>query len=239
MQNSSVLGPCFGDLFELDHVCELLLEESQAIEEGVHLDLKNGPIPVLVERIEKQKLWHRDISENCYPGGFDKSYLVDEYDNAQWIASSIAWRPESLPQRLDALILAMHRIMILGNVSEDLLELEKSRLVNTEKELAIEKARLSSAHKELEEIKPLAEKWTNAKEAQKKTLSSRPDQQHKRDLIEAVKNYIDSGGIIKNLPHLKSMKWFNSSWNYLSDGSIKLWLNQLGIKLSPGAPSIG
>ena len=231
-------GPCFGDLFELDHVCELLRDDSQAIEEGIPLDLKNGPIPVLVERIGKQKRWHRDISDIRYKGGFDRSYHVDEYDDAQWIASSIAWRPESLPQRLDALILALHRIMILGNVTEDALELERSRLANTEKELEIERARSSSAQKELEETKPLADKWIGQKEAQKKTLSVRTDQQHKRDLKEAVKRYIDSGETIINLPHLKSMPWFDSSWKYLNDGSIKRWLNTLGIKLSPGAPSI-
>ena len=239
MQKLPDLRPCFGDLFELDHVCELLRDESDAIVEGIPLDLKNGPIYTLVERIEKQKQWHRSISDFSYPGGFDKSYLVNEYDDAQWLAASIARRPDSLPQKLDALILALHRIMILGNASEDLLEIESHRLANKEKELAIEKARSLNAINELEKIKPCADDWINMVNSQKKTLSTRPDQIHKREIIDAVKRYIDSGGTIKNLPHLKSMEWFSPSWSYLSDSAIKKWLNSIGIKLLPGAPSIG
>jgi len=139
-----------------------LLDQSDAIEEGIPLDLEDGTISVLVERIGKQKQWHRSISESLYPGGFDKSYLVEEYDNAQWIASSIAWQPKTLPDKIDALILAMHRIMILSNVSEDQLKIADDKLKKRDEELAIQ-------HKiEIEKIKPLADKWSNSQDAKKK-----------------------------------------------------------------------
>lgn len=239
MRNSSDLGPCFSDLGELDHVCDLIRSDSECIEQGIPIDIRLGPLRVLIDRIEKQKRWHRALSDIRYPGGFDRSFLVAEYDNATWLANYVIWHPTTLPEKLDAIILSMHRVMLFfGDLSEDQLELTASRLASAEKELAMERALLSGAQEEIEALKPHASKWQGRIAAQKKTISGRFDQKQKQALLAAVKKHIESGGEIYNLPGLKKMAWFDPSWNDLNDVTIKRWLNAIGVRLKSGAQSM-
>lgn len=127
-------GPCFEDLYELDHVADLLREEVSAIETCPEYDLaSNAPIKPLLNAIEAQRRWQREENGKRHPGAFDRSYLVEEYDRAARILEFALWHPKSLVGNLDRLILQLHRLMIIGDMSEDQLIAMSEKLAAAEK----------------------------------------------------------------------------------------------------------
>jgi hypothetical protein len=127
-------GPCFEDLSELDHVAYLLREEVGAIEICPDYDLaSNSPIKPLLNAIEAQRRWQREENDKRYPGAFDRSYLIEEYDQAVRILEFALWHPKSLAGNLDRLILQLHRLMIIGDMSEDQLIAMSEKLAEAEK----------------------------------------------------------------------------------------------------------
>jgi hypothetical protein len=120
MENSTAPTLCFGDLPELDHVIALLGElASVADHQGSrHLFADDGLINNLVSRIDKQAKWQRDESEQLHPGAFDRSYLAEEYAEACYLLREVEFYPWELPANLNRLVLRLHRVMILGNLTE-------------------------------------------------------------------------------------------------------------------------
>lgn len=117
-------GPCFEDLYGLDHVISLLREDVSAIESCPEYDpLPNGPIKPLLNAIEVQKRWQRDESDKLYPGAFDRSYLIEEYQGAAAILEKALWNPKTLSANLNDLTIRLHRLMIVGNMSDDQLRI--------------------------------------------------------------------------------------------------------------------
>jgi hypothetical protein len=139
-------GPklCFGDLPELDYVTESL---SELAEVANHAEAKrfveNSPIPVLISRIDSQVKWQRDECEISHPGAFDRSYLAEEYTETCDLLFELTHYPWELPEKFDLLVLKLHRVMILGNLTED--------------ELCKTLGKLASASREAAELRPIAE----------------------------------------------------------------------------------
>ncbi len=111
---------CFGDLIELDHVIELLRELAGVAEhpEARKLFVDDGLINTLVSRLDKQAKWQRDESEQLHPGAFDRSYLAEEYAETWYLLREVEHYPWELPANLNQLVLKLHRVMILGNLTE-------------------------------------------------------------------------------------------------------------------------
>lgn len=111
---------CFGDLNELDHVIELLRELAGVADhpEARKLFVDDGLINTLVSRLDKQAKWQRDESEQLHPGAFDRSYLAEEYAETWHLLREVEYFPWELPAKLNQLVLKLHRVMILGNLTE-------------------------------------------------------------------------------------------------------------------------
>jgi len=112
-------GPklCFGDLPELDHVTELL-QEVVEVTDNENVSQFLGVINTLISRIDAQAAWQRDRSEKTHPGAFDRSYLAEEYAAVWSLLVDIKYYPWELPAKLNQLVLKLHRVMILGNLTE-------------------------------------------------------------------------------------------------------------------------
>lgn len=112
-------GPklCFGDLPELDHVIELLHE---LVEVATHekANCFIGVIETLISRLDAQTNWQRNLSKESHPGAFDRSYLAEEYAETWFLLLEIKHHPWRLPENFDRLVLRLHRVMILGNLTE-------------------------------------------------------------------------------------------------------------------------
>lgn len=128
-------SPCFEDLYELDHVIRLLQEDVSAIESCPGYDsLPNGVIKPLLNAIEAQKRGQRDENDKLYPGAFDRSYLVEEYQGAAAILENALWNPKTLPVNLNDLTIRLYRLMIVGNMSGEQLRTALSDLADAKKD---------------------------------------------------------------------------------------------------------
>lgn len=126
-------GPCFEDLYELDHVISLLREDVSAIESSPGYDpLPNGVIKPLLNAIEAQKRWQRDENDKLYPGAFDRSCLIKEYQGAAAILEKALWNPKTLPANLNDLSIHLYRLMIVGNMPDEQLRKVLSALADAE-----------------------------------------------------------------------------------------------------------
>lgn len=147
MGNTNIPKLCFGDLPELDHVIYLLHElEDVANTPGARQFIEDGPVPTLLARIDAQANWQREESEQTHPGAFDRSYLAEEYTQASALLYEIRFYPCELPKKIGQLILMLHRVMILGNMTE----VELSKALDG-------LARLSSVEEEVENLRGPAE----------------------------------------------------------------------------------
>lgn len=130
-------GPCFEDLYELDHVISLLQEDVSAIESCPGYDpLPNGVIKPLLNAIEAQKRWQRDENERRYPGAFDRSYLIEEYQGAAAILEKALWSPKTLSANLNDLTIRLYRLMIVGSMPDAQLQKVLSALADAKKATA-------------------------------------------------------------------------------------------------------
>jgi len=199
---------CFVELFELDHVCEILREYAHAFKDDPYLDgapfrATNGCLGLLVERIKTQEQWHRKKSELLFPlGAFDRSYLAEEYQSAQWLAAFVMYHPAELPENLDGLIICLHRVMILANLSEEQLA------------AAVHQA----------SVKGLA------------AAAARADQVKKRAFLAWAKPLVDSGVDVKNVRELELSPGFQNEWSKMADTTLKDWANAAGFNLRKGRP---
>jgi hypothetical protein len=108
---------CFGDLPELDYVTQLLQELGEAAaRENVRPPAEI--VETLISRVDAQAKYQRDQSEKTHPGAFDRSYLAEEYARVVHLLFEIKYYPWELPAKLDRLVLLLHRMMILGNLTE-------------------------------------------------------------------------------------------------------------------------
>lgn len=145
MDNPAAPVLCFADLLELDYVIELLREFSEVAEQPsvAREILEDNPFPELLRRLKAQENWQREQSELMRPGAFGRSYLAKEYAEIQCLLNELEFFPWELPHRLNALTLSLHRLLILGNLTED--ELRK---ILTERAEAVEEAAM---------LRPMAE----------------------------------------------------------------------------------
>lgn len=208
MNESQQTGPCFGDLFELDHVCEILRGYAQAFDDdpGLDVTLFNAPksaLGLLVERIEKQEQWHRRKSAVLFPlAAFGRSFVADEYENAKWFAGFVRDHPAELPEKLDGLIVCLHRILLLANLPED--QLAEAKHQATAKALA--------------------------------AVSRRPDQVKKAAFLPWAKALGNNGLSVKNVRELEVLPGFQAEWSGIGDETLKAWAKEAGFRFKAGRP---
>ena len=120
MNSHRGLNLCFGDLPELDGVIAALSEWCELANHPKANKLwANSPIPVLLSRVEAQAVRQRERSEDSHPGAFDRSYLAEEYVHALDLLATVMHYPWELPETLSQIERSLHRVMILGNLSEE------------------------------------------------------------------------------------------------------------------------
>jgi len=146
MKNEDVPVLSFADLLELDEVIEQLREFSEFAERpGVASELlQDNPFSSLLRRLLAQEHWQRQESERLHPGAFDRSYLADEYAAIAFLLNELKHFPWKLPGKLDVLTLRLHRLLILGNLTED--ELRKTLAEHAEAVEAAARLRPMAEH---------------------------------------------------------------------------------------------
>ena len=166
---------CFGDLTELDHVIYLLDELADIADSKEAVELaKTGPIPVIIDSINRQIEWQRSCSEIDHPGAFDRSYLAEEYAKTLNLLTEIQYYPDGLPARRGEMVLSLHRVMILGNLTEEqLLETIKSR---------------DEATSEAQRLRPFADIGMKSKAGSEKGNARRKNQERDKRIFTALQD---------------------------------------------------
>lgn len=163
---------CFGDLPELDCVIRQLDELALVADHENALKFFNdSPVPVLIERIDEQAAWQRSISEKTHPGAFDRSYLATEYSLTQHLLTELRFYPCDLPTKRNELVLRLHRVMILGNL--------------TEYELHNTLSSLEEAIADAEQMRPLAVIGKKSKDGSEKGNAKRSNPEKDKQIYEA------------------------------------------------------
>lgn len=203
-------GLCFGDITELDHVCELLTDCVDTLKVCPDYDpIPNGPIQPLINAVEAQKRAQRDDCDRRTPGAFDRSFLPDEYRKVSAILEVALWHPKTLAGNLNNLILGLHRLMIIGNMAEDQL-----------------KAVLAEQ----------AQKDRRVKENAIKAVKSRPDQIQRDEFGQWASSVVSSGMSPRNVIELQGMDGFKPEWSWRDEETLKKWAKEAGMKFKGGRP---
>lgn len=121
MKSKDVPALSFADLLELDDVIEQLRNFSEfAAQPGIDRELlEDNLFPSLLRRLAAQEYYQRQKSERTHPGAFDRTYLAEEYAAIWFLLNELKHFPWKLPHKLDVLVLSLHRLLILGNLTED------------------------------------------------------------------------------------------------------------------------
>lgn len=204
-------GLCFGDIVELDHVCELLTDCVETLKVCPDYDpVPNGPIQPLINAVETQKRAQREHCDLRSPGAFDRSFLPDEYGKVSAILEVALWHPKTLIDKLNDLILGLHRLMIIGNMAEDQLKAvlaEKEKKARRDKENAI-----------------------NA-------VANRLDQIYRKEFVAWAKKIVSAGKTPRNVVELQKMlnDGFKPEWSRQDPETLKRWAREeAGMKFKGG-----
>lgn len=173
---------CFGDLPELDHVIDLLDElASVASDERAAEFVENSPLPGLLKCLDDQIEWQRNISNEKFPGAFDRSYLAEEYAETWDLLHELKYYPWELPAKRSELVLRLHRVMILGNLTGD----ELCRMMEEINRLS---GGLAAAKHRIEAMRKPAEVGEKSLAGSAKGNSRREDPQRDEQIFKAVKS---------------------------------------------------
>ena len=163
---------CFGNLQDLDHVIYLLDElASVSSDKQAGVFVENSPLPVLLKCLDDQIEWQRNVSDVKFPGAFDRSYLAEEYAGTWYLLHELKHYPYELPAKLNELVLRLHRVMILGNLTED----ELSRLSDG----------LAAAENKIEAMRKPAEVGEKSLAGSAKGNSRRENKKRDKDIFES------------------------------------------------------
>lgn len=128
MPRKATVDRAFGDLMELDHVCEIIRESEEDLYiESISLsewkELFCPRYRYIVSRLERQEESHSNIVDQRKPGLWIKTYIhfyfIETYDLFEKIEDD----PSVLPIVIDRLELLLHKLYICGMAESEGLEL--------------------------------------------------------------------------------------------------------------------
>ena len=211
----------FGDIAELDHVCELLADRASALRGGISVEVADlvGPASYLMKMLEKQDAQSSAIliaERPDLPGLYAKTWMSKLIAGLYLRLNELAERPECLPDELPRLELDFHKVLIAAHDIFD--PHHRGALVE----------------------RALTDGWRAAKSEQsqqaREAVKARGDQELKTQFIEWAKNRIAAGSTATTINELQGLPDFKVGWSRMAEKTLKKWAGEAGFCLRSGRP---
>lgn len=211
----------FGDIAELEHVCELLEERANALRDGVTVEVVDliGASSTLMKRLEKQDAQSSAIliaERPDRPGLYAKTWMAKLIAGIYLRLNELAERPEYLPDELPRLELDFHKVLIAAH-----------DIFDPHHRAALVAQALADGRRAAE-----SERSQKSRDA----VKSRTDQKTKEAFQRWATSVIKAGKTADTVNQLQGLDGFCASWSKMADRTLKAWAREAGFKLQTGRP---
>lgn len=211
----------FGDIAELEHVCELLEESAGALRDGITVEVADlvGPGSHLMRRLERQDAQSAAIliaERPDRPGLYAKTWIAKLIAGLYLRLNEIAERPEYLPDELPRLELDFHKVLIAAHDIFD------------------------PHHRAALVAQALADGRQNAmnerSQQARNAVSSRGDQKQKAAFAHWARGALAAGARVNTVEDLQGLPGFSTAWSRMTEKTLKKWAVDAGFKFRTGRP---
>lgn len=211
----------FGDVAELEHVCELLEERANALRDGIAVEVADlvGPDSTLMKRLEKQDVQSSAIliaERPDRPGLYAKTWMAKLVAGIYLRLNELAQRPEYLPAELPRLELDFHKLLIAAH-----------DIFDPHHRAALVAQALTDGRQAAE-----SERSQKSREA----VKSRGDQKMKEAFMKWADSAIKAGKTADTVNELQGLDGFDASWSMMTEVTLKAWAKEAGFQLKTGRP---
>lgn len=211
----------FGDIAELEHVCELLEDHASALRAGISVEVADlvGSDSTLVRRLEKQDVQSAAIliaERPDRPGLYAKTWMAKLIAGLYLRLSEIAERPECLPDGLPRLELDFHKVLIAAHDIFD------------------------PHHRAALVAQALADGRQTARsersQQSRNAVSSRGDQKKKAEFNNWAKERLAADNRANTVDELQGLSGFKPAWSQMTEKTLRKWASDAGFKFRTGRP---
>ncbi len=211
----------FGDIAELEHVCELLEESASALRDGITVEVADlvGTGSYLMKRLERQDVQSAAIliaERPDRPGLYAETWMAKLIAGLYLRLNEIAERPEYLPDELPRLELDFHKVLIAAHDIFD--PHHRAALVAQALADGREAAR--------------SERSQQARVA----VRFRGDQERKAKFDTWAKERLAAGATANTVEELQGLPGFIHGWSQMTEKTLKRWAVAAGFKFKTGRP---
>lgn len=211
----------FGDIAELEHVCELLEDRASAVRDGIPAEVAElvGPGSTLMRRLERQDVQSAAIliaERPDRPGLYAKTWMAKLIAGLYLRLNEIAERPEYLSDELPRLELDFHKVLIAAHDIFD--PHHRAALVAQ----ALTDGRQAAT----------SERSQQSRDA----VKARGDQERRVAFDAWAKACIATGAAANTVSELQSLAGFQPAWSQMTEKTLKKWAAVAGFKFKTGRP---
>lgn len=211
----------FGDIAELEHVCELLEDRAGALHDGILVGVADlvGPDSYLIKRLEKQDSRSAAIllaERPDKPGLYGRTWMAKLIAGLYLRLNEIAERPECLPDELPRLELDFHKVLIAAH-----------DIFDPHHRAALVAQALTDGQQTARR-----ERSQQARDA----VNSRGDQKQRVEFNTWAKECLAAGASANTVEDLQGLPGFLPAWSQLTEKTLKGWARDAGFKFRTGRP---
>ena len=209
----------FRELFELEHVCEILRENAavppECRESPVYLTGDKSP---LIEALSRQARYSEKVIETVRSGLYQRTWIAEVFRRLWYRLDAITEFPERLADELHDIELDLHKILIAAHDVHD--PEHRAKLAADAEAKGIQAGLVAAENRRSEQSRA--------------AVAERADQKERKDFLEW--GALAAGTGADTVEELQSLPGFNPEWSRRDLSTLRKWAKEAGFKLKTGRP---